>query len=281
MGRRRPHSSWSSHSTDALNAEPVRPRTLPRGRRHAAMTCPVPCAGRLSWAPTVLGLAALAAATSGALVTADKPAPGEYSVPAAIMRSSNEATTLQAVADRRISVSRSAPRRPPWESQTRLTAEAERMSEERSRTLQKLNKKAAAYSAKIERNRWYLPVDYVALTARYGEYGLWSEAHTGLDFNGDEGDPIYAIADGVITSAGYDGAYGNKTVLTLQDGTEIWYCHQSRYLATTGQQVRGGQQIGAIGSTGNVTGSHLHLEIRPGGAGTVDPYIELAANNVL
>ena len=63
---------------------------------------------------------------------------------------------------------------------------------------------------------------------RFGEYGLWSSYHTGLDFNGDDGDPIKSIANGVVTSVGYDGAYGNKTVVTLEDGTEIWYCHQTR-----------------------------------------------------
>ena len=65
------------------------------------------------------------------------------------------------------------------------------------------------------------PIDPAILTARFGEYGLWSSYHTGLDFNGNDGDPIKAIANGVVTSVGYDGAYGNKTVVTLEDGTEI------------------------------------------------------------
>lgn len=161
-----------------------------------------------------------------------------------------------------------------------LLRAAERQSRARNAALLRFAKQATAYSAEIELNKWYLPVDYVALTARYGEYGLWASSHTGLDFNGDEGDPLYAVANGVVTSVGYDGSYGNKTVLTLEDGTEVWYCHQSRYLVTSGDQVRGGEQIGTIGSTGNVTGSHLHLEVRPGGGGPIDPYSAFISNDL-
>lgn len=140
---------------------------------------------------------------------------------------------------------------------------------------------AAAWSAVLQRNRWTLPVAYVALTARFGESGLWARLHTGLDFNGDEGDPIYSVANGTITAAGFDGAYGNKTVVTLDDGTEVWYCHQSSILVDPGEAVRSGEQIGRIGSTGNVTGSHLHLEVRPGGGDPVDPLAVLASKGVL
>jgi murein DD-endopeptidase MepM/ murein hydrolase activator NlpD len=115
-------------------------------------------------------------------------------------------------------------------------------------------------------------VDHVAITATFGEYGLWASYHTGLDFNGNNGDPIYSIANGVVTSSSYDGSYGNKTVITLDDGTEIWYCHQTDFLVSEGDVVRAGEQIGTIGSTGHVTGSHLHLEVRPGGGDPVDPY---------
>jgi murein DD-endopeptidase MepM/ murein hydrolase activator NlpD len=115
----------------------------------------------------------------------------------------------------------------------------------------------------------------VNLTARFGDYGLWSGYHTGLDFNGNTGDPIMAIANGVVISAGYDGSYGNKTVVRLDDGTEIWYCHQNSFGVSVGDVVRGGEVIGYIGSTGHVTGSHLHVEVRPGGGDPVDPYLAM------
>ena len=50
---------------------------------------------------------------------------------------------------------------------------------------------------------------------------LWSSYHTGLDFDGQNGDPIYSVANGVVTESGYAGAYGNRTIVTLDDGTEI------------------------------------------------------------
>jgi murein DD-endopeptidase MepM/ murein hydrolase activator NlpD len=144
-----------------------------------------------------------------------------------------------------------------------LLAAAEQQALERAKILQTYTIQAAAQSARIERDQWTLPTAYVALTARFGDSGLWANRHTGLDFNGDEGDPIYSVANGTVTAVGYDGSYGNKTVVTLEDGTEIWYCHQSAVFVGLGEAVRGGEQIGTIGSTGNVTGSHLHLDVMP------------------
>jgi murein DD-endopeptidase MepM/ murein hydrolase activator NlpD len=80
------------------------------------------------------------------------------------------------------------------------------------------------------------------------------------------------VARGTVKSIGYQGGYGNRTVITLLDGTDIWYCHQSRIAVTPGETVDPGQTIGYTGSTGNVTGPHLHHEVHPGGGGPVDPY---------
>ena len=130
-------------------------------------------------------------------------------------------------------------------------------------------------------NRWVLPLGQVSITAEFGQYGLWSSAHTGIDFNGGEGDPIMAVAAGTVTSASYDGAYGNKTVVTLVDGTELWYCHQSAFNVSMGASVQAGQVIGYVGSTGNVTGSHLHVEVRPGAGDPVDPRGAFAQHDLL
>ncbi len=89
-----------------------------------------------------------------------------------------------------------------------------------------------------------------------------------------------AVAGGTVTSVGYDGSYGNKTVVTLEDGTEIWYCHQSSFGVSEGETVAPGEVIGYVGSTGNVTGSHLHLEVRPGGGDPVDPYAAFLVHGV-
>ena len=122
-----------------------------------------------------------------------------------------------------------------------------------------------------------LPVQGYHLTARFGSAGgYWSSDHTGLDFAAPEGSPLRAIGNGVVTDVLYDGAYGNKTVIRLEDGTELWYCHQSSQSVSVGERVTAGQVVGAVGSTGNVTGPHLHLEVRPGGGDPVDPVAALA-----
>ncbi len=119
---------------------------------------------------------------------------------------------------------------------------------------------------------WVLPVEGYHLTGRFGAAsGLWASTHTGLDFAAPEGTPLRAIGPGVVTDASYDGAYGNKTEVRLADGTVLWYCHQSAFVARPGQRLEAGDLVGYVGSTGNVTGPHLHLEVHPKGTGAVDP----------
>lgn len=119
---------------------------------------------------------------------------------------------------------------------------------------------------------WVLPVSGYHLTGRFGQSsGLWSSTHTGLDFAAPEGTEIRSIGPGVVTEAASDGAFGNKTVVRLDDGTVLWYCHQSRFGVEVGQRLSPGQLLGYIGSTGNTTGPHLHLEVHPGNGDAVDP----------
>jgi murein DD-endopeptidase MepM/ murein hydrolase activator NlpD len=127
---------------------------------------------------------------------------------------------------------------------------------------------------------WQLPVAGYRLTGRFGDSGSWSSLHTGLDFAVAEGTPIHAITSGVVTEAVYDGSYGNKVVVTADDGTEFWYCHQAALEVAVGQEVATGATIGAVGMTGHTTGPHLHVEIRPGGGDPVDPAASLAAHRV-
>jgi murein DD-endopeptidase MepM/ murein hydrolase activator NlpD len=121
-----------------------------------------------------------------------------------------------------------------------------------------------------------MPVTSYRLTGRFGASSvLWSSTHTGLDFAAAHGSPIYSVVSGEVVETYYDGAYGNKTVIRDEDGTEWWYCHQDGFLVAPGEYVEAGQQIGAVGSTGNSTGPHLHLEVRPGEDSPVDPYAAL------
>jgi murein DD-endopeptidase MepM/ murein hydrolase activator NlpD len=130
---------------------------------------------------------------------------------------------------------------------------------------------------------WQLPLasgSYRA-SSQFGECSaLWSQCHTGLDLAAPSGTPILSVASGVVTETAYAGAYGNRTIVTLEDGTELWYCHQDSVSVGAGEAVAAGQPIGTVGTTGNTTGAHLHLEVRPGGGDPVDPLGVLAAHGV-
>ncbi|MEU3410896.1 MULTISPECIES: M23 family metallopeptidase [unclassified Streptomyces] len=136
-------------------------------------------------------------------------------------------------------------------------------------------KKAAEEKRLAELARQYaLPTSSYTITSTFGQAGsMWSSGHhTGLDFAAPTGTLIKAVHSGTITEAAMAGAYGYRTILTLDDGTELWFCHQSSINVTAGQKVATGEVIGRVGATGNVTGPHLHLEVHPGGSPTgIDP----------
>jgi murein DD-endopeptidase MepM/ murein hydrolase activator NlpD len=166
-------------------------------------------------------------------------------------------------------------------AEANLKAEAEAQSQQRSAALASLAEDAEHRADQIAAHMWALPTTGYHLTARFGDSsGLWAHTHTGLDFAGPVGAPIMAVGNGTITETGYDGAYGNKTVETLDDGTEIWDCHQEAITVSVGERVTQGQHIGLLGNTGNTTGPHLHLEVRPGGGDPVDPYFALLQHGV-
>ncbi|WP_238383382.1 MULTISPECIES: M23 family metallopeptidase [unclassified Nocardioides] len=128
---------------------------------------------------------------------------------------------------------------------------------------------------------WTTPVADYHLTARFGASGrLWSSTHTGLDFAAPTGTPVRAATAGTVTSVAWAGAYGNKVEITHPDGTETWYAHLSRTDVRVGARVGTGAVIGAVGATGNVTGSHLHFEVRPAGGSPVDPENALEEHGV-
>ncbi|MEU9474144.1 M23 family metallopeptidase [Streptomyces sp. NPDC048191] len=136
-------------------------------------------------------------------------------------------------------------------------------------------KKAAEAKRLAELAKQYqLPVVSYTITGTFGQPGaMWSSGyHTGLDFAAPTGTLIKAVHSGTVTQAGWAGAYGYRTVITLDDGTELWFCHQSSISVSVGQKVSTGEVIGRVGATGNVTGPHLHLEVHPNGQATaVDP----------
>ncbi|MFD6531403.1 peptidoglycan DD-metalloendopeptidase family protein [Streptomyces sp. NPDC060184] len=131
---------------------------------------------------------------------------------------------------------------------------------------------------------WTTPVANATVTTQYHASGsMWSSGyHTGSDFSAATGTVVRAVGPGTVVSAGYDGAYGNEVIIKHADGMYSQYAHQSQLMVSVGQTVTGGQQIGLSGATGNVTGPHLHFEIRttPSYGSDVDPIAYLRLHGV-
>jgi murein DD-endopeptidase MepM/ murein hydrolase activator NlpD len=94
--------------------------------------------------------------------------------------------------------------------------------------------------------------------------------HAGVDIGASSGTPIKAAGDGVVVMAGWNGGYGNFTLIDHGGGLATGYGHQSRIGVRVGQHVSTGEVIGNVGSTGASTGPHLHWEVRVNGT-PVDP----------
>ncbi|WP_339132793.1 LysM peptidoglycan-binding domain-containing M23 family metallopeptidase [Streptomyces sp. f51] len=129
-----------------------------------------------------------------------------------------------------------------------------------------------------------LPVDSSTIGTGYKVAGsMWSSGyHTGVDFVVPTGTTIKSVAAGTVVSAGWGGAYGNQVVIQHADGKYSQYAHMSSLSVSAGQTVTEGQQIGLSGATGNVTGPHLHFEIRttPDYGSDVDPVAYLRSHGV-
>jgi murein DD-endopeptidase MepM/ murein hydrolase activator NlpD len=89
--------------------------------------------------------------------------------------------------------------------------------------------------------------------------------HQGIDISTEKGQPVYATADGTVESASYTGDYGNLIVLRHGFGLATRYGHLSAFAVKPGHEVRRGDVIGYVGSTGRSTGAHLHYEILANG----------------
>lgn len=100
--------------------------------------------------------------------------------------------------------------------------------------------------------------------------GIGSTNHGGIDLAASTGTPIAALASGLVTIAGWYGGYGNAVQIDHGNGMSSLYGHMSSVGVSVGQQVGTGQTIGAVGSTGNSTGPHLHLSMFQDGV-AVDP----------
>ena len=104
------------------------------------------------------------------------------------------------------------------------------------------------------------------ISSRFGsKSSVRSGTHTGLDIAAPKGTPISAAASGTVVFSGEKGAYGKMIAISHANGIQTYYGHCSKLYVKVGEKVKQGDVIAAVGSTGNSTGPHLHLEIRING----------------
>jgi murein DD-endopeptidase MepM/ murein hydrolase activator NlpD len=110
---------------------------------------------------------------------------------------------------------------------------------------------------------WMKPVSSYVSTPYHATSSLWASGyHTGADFVAATGTPVRAIGPATVVQAGWGGSYGNNVILRMSDGMYVLYGHLSSIGVSAGQSVSAGKQLGLSGATGNVTGPHLHFEVR-------------------
>ena len=284
-----PVDQTTSFEHEPTTRLPDAPRRAPgdggkrRAVKHAGGRGPL-FKGFLS-APVLVGIAALAVSVGGVVTVNDaQPTSGNGGgeVTHAASALGGTSSTGQ-VTTRKNDVSRDRDRDAQADAAgtDKLLAAAAAAAEVRAGALTKLAAKAEVQAKVIAKNLWTYPLEPVVLTARFGQYGLWSSYHTGLDFDGTTGDEIHAIANGEVISASYDGSYGNKTVVTPRGRHRALVLPPDPFVVSVGDTVRAGEVIGTVGSTGHVTGSHLHVEVRPGGGDPVDPYTAMSSSTAL
>ncbi|CBA17283.1 peptidoglycan DD-metalloendopeptidase family protein [Xanthomonas albilineans] len=110
-----------------------------------------------------------------------------------------------------------------------------------------------------------MPIRNSYITSGFGvrvdPFGRGTSFHKGLDFHASVGDPVLAVADGVVSYAGVRAGYGNVVEIDHSNGYVTRYAHNSRLLVKLGDLVRVGQEIAKAGSTGLSTSAHVHLEV--------------------
>jgi murein DD-endopeptidase MepM/ murein hydrolase activator NlpD len=115
---------------------------------------------------------------------------------------------------------------------------------------------------------WLLPLTDYTFTSEFGP--RWGRSHNGVDLAAPQGTPVFTMKGGTVSTARYNGGYGNLVVVDHGDGTETYYGHNSQLIVTEGQEVEAGDVIALVGNTGFSFGAHVHLEVHVDGT-PVDP----------
>ncbi|UKE72657.1 M23 family metallopeptidase [Xanthomonas graminis] len=110
-----------------------------------------------------------------------------------------------------------------------------------------------------------MPIRNSYITSGFGgradPFGRGAGNHKGIDFHANVGDPVLAVADGVVSYSGVRGGYGNVVEVDHGNGYVTRYAHNSRLSVKVGDLVRVGQEVAKAGSTGRSTGAHVHFEV--------------------
>lgn len=115
---------------------------------------------------------------------------------------------------------------------------------------------------KTEAGEFTMPLENAEISSPFGDRDFQGETfHRGTDFKADYDTPIKAIQSGIVIIAEYHDSWGNYVAIQHDNGLVSLYAHQSAFAVNVGDNISQGQVIGYVGSTGNSTGSHLHLEI--------------------
>ena len=148
-------------------------------------------------------------------------------------------------------------------------AEEERIAQEEKEKAKKAAKSYVSvddtsdYSAEIKGISLTRPLSAGSISSRFGERSSRrSSSHTGLDIAAPYGTSIKPVAEGTVTFAGTKGSYGKLIIVSHGNGVTSYYAHCSALYVSEGDSVNTETVIAAVGSTGNSTGNHLHLELR-------------------
>lgn len=131
-----------------------------------------------------------------------------------------------------------------------------------------VSSRAGASAPVTTSGQFMRPLTSGTITSKYGRRS--SGFHTGLDLAAPKGTPIYASDAGTVVYSGSRGGYGYMIIIDHGNGYQTYYAHCSALYVSSGATVSKGQNIAAVGSTGNSTGPHLHFEIRLNGS-TLNP----------
>lgn len=174
------------------------------------------------------------------------------------------------------------PQQPPALEFDRLFAELDARLEEREQQLRLLSELTRDRSLERESTLAGYPVAKGWISSNYGyrvdPFNGRRAWHGGVDFAGRAGSPVVAVAAGVVTRAGRDGAYGNSVQIDHGGGLVTRYSHNRENLVAVGELVKKGQPIATMGNTGRASGPHVHFEVtRDGRSLNPAPYIQRAA----